>query len=360
MKTAIAGDLIRRNILDLPAYVAGKASDDPNVIKVASNEMPFPTLPAVQKVVADHMRHLGQYPDAGVRSLTAAIAEHIFVDPDMVCVGNGSVSLIEKILAAVADSSSDVVMPWRSFEAYPIAIQLTGARAVAVPLEENGNCDLQAMAQAITDRTRAVLICTPNNPTAAALTHTQVREFMLAVPRNVLVLLDEAYVDFVRMADPVRGIELAKEFANLLVLRTFSKAYGLAGLRIGYAVGDPSVIAALKSSNTPFAVNTLAQYAAVAALGQREEVDRRVNKIVDQRAAVVSALREAGWKGPDPQANFVWFDIGEDADRFDEVCLRHGIIVRTFSGSGVRVTIAQPQANERLLAAYREWVKDNE
>ncbi|MDD7465685.1 MAG: histidinol-phosphate transaminase [Actinomycetaceae bacterium] len=343
-------------IMSLPAYVAGKASPNPDVIKVASNEIPFPTLPAVTQALEEHLRDLNRYPDMGNVDLTDAIAAYHGVSARQVCVGNGSVALIEKIIAGVAGEGADVVMPWRSFEAYPIAIQMSGARPVAVPLRADGNCDLDGMLAAVTDKTRAVMVCTPNNPSGSALTHRELRDFVAQVPSNILVIVDEAYVDFVRMDDPVRALELIDEYPNVISLRTFSKAYGLAGLRCGYAIAEPSVIAALTAANTPFGVNTLAQVAALAALRERSTVDERVRAVVDEREALQLALRELGWQGPASQANFIWFDLGKRSENFADMCLRHGLVVRAFAGDGVRVTVAEPHAQQRLIAAYEEWV----
>lgn len=350
-----AQSFIRQNIATLPAYVAGKNSADPHVLKVASNEMPFPTLPGVHKALCEHLANLGRYPNASVTELTSALAQYHQIPEEMLTIGNGSVALIEKIVADVAASGDEVIMPWRSFEAYPIAVQLADARAVQVPLAPDASCDFEAMLDAVTEKTRAILVCTPNNPTGGAAAHTQLSDFIERVPSSIPVIIDEAYVDFVRMSDPVRGIELAQKYPNAIVLRTFSKAYGLAGLRIGYAISESKVTAALRASNTPFGVNTLAQVAAKAALAERSEVDRRVNMIVQERENVQARLRELGWSGPESQANFVWFDYGAMSEIFDDICLKHGIIVRTFKGEGVRVTIAEPEANQRLIEAYEEW-----
>lgn len=355
-QSTIAAKIIHEYIMQLPPYVAGKASQDSTIIKVASNEMPFPTLPSVQAEISSHISSLNRYPDAAMASLTARIAQEIGMPEESLCIGNGSVALIEKILADVSGPGSEVIIPWRSFEAYPIAVQMAGAETVCVPLRADGNCDLTAMLAAVTPTTRAIIVCTPNNPTSAALTHNELHDFIQQAPKNVPILLDEAYIDFVRMEDPVRAMELMQEFPNVLCLRTFSKAYGLAGLRCGYVVAEPSIARALNSSNTPFSVNTLAQVAAQAALGERAEVNRRVGIIQNEREKLVTALRSLGWNGPEPQANFVWFELGKHSQAFEKLCSKHGIIVRTFKNEGTRVTIAEPEASQRLIAAYEEWI----
>lgn len=345
----------RPDIADLPAYVAGKNPEDPDVIKVSSNEMPFPTLSGVAAAVSGRIGQLGNYPDMGNTLLREAIAAYHETSVANVVVGNGSTALIEKFLTAVCTAGSEVVMPWRSFEAYPIAIKVAGGTPVPVSVRKDGKPDLAAMLDAITHRTRAVMVCTPNNPTGAALTHEELHRFMRSVPREIPVLIDEAYVDFVAMDNPVRGIELTREFPNAISLRTFSKAYGLAGIRVGYALGAADVMAGFTKVATPFGVNMLAQTAAVAALQERPAVDRRVATIVKEREKLVRALRALEWNGPEPQGNFVWFNLGEEAERFARFCAKEKIVVRTFADEGVRVTVAEPQASLRLVRAYKKF-----
>lgn len=345
----------RPDIANLPAYIAGKNPDDPEVIKVASNEMPFPTLPAVAAAVSSRLGDLGRYPDMGTAKLREAIAAFHETSVSNVAVGNGSTALIEKFLTAVCSVGSEVVMPWRSFEAYPIAIRVAGGVPVAVPLRADGRPDFAAMLDAITDNTRALLVCTPNNPSGAAVSHGELHRFLRAVPGEIPVLLDEAYVDFVAMDDPVRGTDLAAEFPNVLSLRTFSKAYGLAGIRVGYAIGSADLVTGLDRVATPFGVNALAQTAAVAALQSRPEVNRRVDVIVAERDNLVRALRSLGWGGPEPQGNFIWFGLGDESARFARYCAEEKITVRTFPDEGVRVTVGEPRASLRLLRAYKRF-----
>ncbi|WP_124054551.1 histidinol-phosphate transaminase [Arcanobacterium ihumii] len=348
----VAHSFFRPEIDSLPAYVAGKKALDASVIKLASNESPFPTLPAVQAAIATQLGGISRYPDIGSQVLTSKIAQFHGVAESNVTVSNGSVALIEKILNAVCTVNSKVVLPWRSFEAYPIAIQLAGARAVKVPLRPDGNADLDSMLLAIDANTRAILVCTPNNPTSSALTHTEVRDFLMQVPPHIPVLLDEAYIDYVEMEDAVRGVELLKEFKNVISLRTFSKAYGLAALRCGYALASEEITRGLIASATPFGVNSLAQTAAIAALDSVGEVKRRVRVIKHEREKMVNALCALGWCGPIPQGNFVWFNLGEESHRFATLSEDEGIIVRAFAGDGVRVTVAEPEGSLRLVRAY--------
>lgn len=341
--------LFRNELATLPAYVPGGSSADIDVIKLSSNEIPFPALPAVTAAIAEGLGELNRYPDMTASALAEQIADVHGVSPSQVVVANGSVSLIEKILDAACTVGSTVVMPWRSFEAYPIAITVAGATPVRVPLTSAGELDLPAVLAAIDERTRAVLLCTPNNPTGTALSHSQVEGFMTQVPSDVLVLLDEAYVHFLTMSDPVRGIEMLERYPQLIVLRTFSKAYGLAGLRVGYALAREDHAKTLRSVMTPFGINNLAQRAAAAALAEQDEVMRRVAEVITERERVLEGLAATGWSVPDSQANFVWFETA-DTDAFVEAAARHKIRVRAFAGEGVRVTIGEPEGNDRLLA----------
>ncbi|MDO5723902.1 MAG: histidinol-phosphate transaminase [Flaviflexus sp.] len=345
--------LFRPELHTLPAYVPGASSRDDDIIKLSSNELPFPALPAVTAAIAEGVGSLNRYPDMTASALAEQVAELHGVAPTQVVVGNGSVALIEKILDACCGPDSTVVMPWRSFEAYPIAITVAGATPIPVPLTPAGGLDLEAIIAAIEPSTRAVLVCTPNNPTGTALTHAEVEAFMERMPRDVLVLLDEAYVHFLTMADPVRGLDLLARYPQLVTLRTFSKAYGLAGLRIGYAVAEEQLAATLRSVMTPFGVNDLAQRAAAAALTERDKVMDRVGEVVRERERVLAALAETGWQVPETQANFVWFET-EDTEGFLEAAARHKIRVRAFAGEGVRVSIAEPEGNDRLLALAAE------
>ncbi|MDO5025293.1 MAG: histidinol-phosphate transaminase [Trueperella sp.] len=343
----------RPELADLPAYVAGAVAPGDSVIKASSNEICFPPLPGVQAAIMHQLGNVTRYPDMAGAPLRAAIAAYHQVSVEQIVVGNGSVALIEKFLTALATPEAEVVLPWPSFEAYPIAAKVAGVHAVRTKLRADGAVDLLAVRQAVTARTRALLLCTPNNPTSAALTHTELRAFLLDLPSDVAVLLDEAYVDFVDMPDAVRGVELCAEFPNVISLRTFAKAYGLAGLRVGYAICDPAVAQTLLAMNTPFGVNQLAQAAAIAALQARGEVDRRVQHTVAERNKLVAALRAQGWTGPDPQGNFVWFP-GADTELLEALCRAEGLIVRALA-DGVRVTVTDSEGSLRLVRALSNY-----
>jgi len=346
---------LRAALETLPAYVPGASGASPGVYKLSSNEVPQPPLPAVLAALADAAEDVNRYPQMYADRLTAALAAHHDQLPDRVLVGNGSVAVTELIVRAVCEPGDEVVYAWRSFEAYPILVQVAGAVSVQVPLTPDGGHDLAAMTAAITERTRLVIVCTPNNPTGAALTHTELVAFLEAVPSDVMVLLDEAYVHFVRSADPIDAFSLLGAYKNLVILRTFAKAYGLAGLRVGYAVGRRRLIRTLRTASTPFGVNALAQVAALAALGQDQKVRERVQEVVTERERVVAALRAQGWDVGDPQGNFYWLPLGELAGAFAADALAAGATVRPFAGDGVRVTIGEPEANDLILELAARW-----
>jgi histidinol-phosphate aminotransferase len=337
----------------LPAYVPGRSV--PGAIKLASNETPYPPLPHVIERIAEAAAGANRYPDSGSGELTIALATKFGVAPEQVAVGCGSVSLCTQLVQAVADADDEVVYAWRSFEAYPIITAVSGASSVQVPLRDHVH-DLDAIADAITGKTRLVFVCNPNNPTGTAVRRDALVAFLRRVPDNVVVALDEAYREFVSDPDVPDGTTLLAEHPNVVVLRTFSKAYGLAGLRVGYAIGaDGTIPAALRQTQVPFAVTTVAQQAALACLEPEAEgqLMKRVAEIVAERERVHRELVAMGYDVPPSQANFVWFPLGERTVQWAAGCEQDGVIVRAFAGSGVRVTISNAQENDRFLAAAR-------
>jgi histidinol-phosphate aminotransferase len=249
----------------------------------------------------------------------------------------------------------EVVYAWRSFEAYPIAVGVTGATAVEVPLTEGARHDLDAMADAVTDRTKVVLVCSPNNPTGPVVRGAELEAFLDRVPEHVLVVVDEAYREFVRDPEVLDGMEFFRGRDNVCLLRTFSKAYGLAGLRVGYGVAPQSLAEAIRKCALPFGVSHVAQQAAVASLGQEPALFERVDALVEERSRVWHALREQGWDVPTSEANFVWLGLGDDTVEFAADCEAAGIMVRPFAGDGVRVTIGETEANDVFLKVAAEW-----
>jgi len=343
----------RAGVAAIPAYVPGRPPtlrDGVIGYKLSSNEKPYPPLPGVLEAAARACAVMNRYPDMGSVELRTALADKFSVGLDQVAVGTGSVAILYHLLQAFCDPGDEVVHAWRSFEAYPIAVSVAGATGVPVPVTADGRHDLPAMAAAITDRTRVVLLCTPNNPTGPALTRTELEGFLAAVPSNVLVVVDEAYLEFVRIDDPVDGIALATSRGNVVVMRTFAKAYGLAGLRVGYLVGPAPIAEAVRACSLPFGVSSLAQAAAIASLAAEAELLERVQAIVDERTRVVAGLADAGWTVPDAQGNFVWFGLGDRTAEFATAADEAGIVVRPFAGEGVRVSIGEEAANDVLLS----------
>jgi len=347
---------LRPVVAGLPAYVPGKrARGAERAFKLSSNENPFPPLPGVLAAIADAAPDVNRYPDMYATELCGALARRCGVDPARVVAGCGSVALLGHLLAVTCDPGDEVVYAWRSFEAYPIYVQLSGATAVRVPVADDGRLDLPAMAAAVTERTRVVLICSPNNPTGPAVRAAELEAFLDVVPPTVVVALDEAYVEFVRDPEAPDALAIAAARPNVVVLRTFSKAYGLAGLRVGYAVADERLANALRIASTPFGVSNVAQRAALAALEEDDEAQERVDWIVAERDRVVAALRAQGWALPESQANFVWLPLGADTIARAQEAEMAGVIVRPFADDGMRVTIGVVSANDLFLELAARW-----
>jgi histidinol-phosphate aminotransferase len=344
---------IRPAIADLPAYVPGNppaARDGVTTYKLSSNENPFPPLPGILEAATDAAAAMNRYPDMGCTALYARLSEHLGVPVTDLAAGTGSVAVLYHLLQAFCESGDEVVYAWRSFEAYPIAVSVTGATSVQVPLGPEARHDLDAMATAITDHTKVVIVCTPNNPTGPAVGRAELEEFLDRVPPHVVVVVDEAYREFVRTDDPFDGVALYQDHPNVVVMRTFAKAYGLAGFRVGYVVAAAEIAAAVRACALPFGVSSVAQAAAVAAIDHEPELLARVDEIVAERERVVAALRGQGWSIPDAQGNFVWMPLGDRTGEFAAAADEAGIMVRPFAGEGARVSIGEPAANDVLLA----------
>lgn len=342
-----------RSTLDaVPAYVPGKPAaprDDLTPYKLSSNENPYPPLPSVLEVVTRAASQINRYPDMAVTALTRALADRWQVPITDVATGTGSVGVLTTLITITCDPGDEIVYAWRSFEAYPILTALAGAVSVQVPLNADSRHDLPAMAAAITDRTRMVLVCTPNNPTGPAVTEAELREFVAQVPSDVLVVIDEAYLEFTTDPDVPDALGFYRDYPNVAVLRTFSKAYGLAGLRIGYVIAHEPVAAAVRKAATPFGVSDLAQQAAIASLAAYDELDERVQALVVERGRVREALLAQGWEVPETQANFVWLPLGDHTIAFAQACQSEALMVRPFAGDGARCTIGEVEGNDRLI-----------
>ena len=341
-----------RPVLDtFPAYKPGKApiAAAGEAHKLSSNESPYGPLPSVIEVIAEAGGSVNRYPDNGAEALIAALAERFAVPAGHVAVGCGSVGVLKQLIEAVSDPGSEVLYAWRSFEAYPMLADLAGLTSVRVPLRQATH-DLAAMAAAITPQTRLVLVCNPNNPTGTVVREPELTEFIDQVPADCLVVLDEAYREYIRDPGVPDGIDLYRDRPNVAVLRTFSKAYGLAGLRVGFLIGQEAVAEAVRKTMLPFTVSSVAQAAAIASLSAENELLERVETVVKERDRVTAALRAEGWTVPDTEANFVWLGLGEHTMRFAESCDAAGIAVRPFAGDGARISIGTSAANDAFLA----------
>jgi len=339
-----------------PGKSAAQAENEHGItdaIKLASNENPYPPVPAVVAAIAAAAGDVNRYGDHRAADLRAAIAGWLDVDVERVAAGCGSVGLLQQLLLAYVDPGDEVVYPWPSFEAYPIDVQLTGGVEVTVPLVDH-TFYLDAVAGAVTDRTKLVLLANPNNPTGTAVHVDQLRRLVEQVPDDVLIVVDEAYREFVTadLGDPIT--DLQPGHPNVVVLRTFSKAFGLAALRTGYAVADPDVVVELDKVLIAFSVNHLAQMASLAAIAARHEVQEVVDRITAERDRVAAALRADGWDLPDAHANFVYLPLGSRTDVVFPEMEKRGVVVRPFPGVGMRVTIGTPAQNDRFLATLAE------
>ncbi len=345
---------LRADIEAAVPYRQGKPAA-PDAFKLSANENPFEPLPAVLEAIAT--ASVNRYPDASAAVVRERLAARYGVSTEQVHVGAGSASILAQLISAAAAPGDEVLYSWRSFEAYPGLVTVAGATSVTVPNTADHRHDLPAMAAAVTERTRVVIVCSPNNPTGAIVTLDEFEAFMALVPPTVLVLLDEAYIEFTTDSSAVRGIPLLGRYPNLVVLRTFSKAYGLAGLRIGYAIGAKYLLDAARAAAIPLAVIEAAQKAAIASLDHEPEVLERVARIAVLRDQVWQALLDQGWSVPRPHGNFVWLPTGEQTAWAAEIFEQGGIVVRPL-GEGVRVTIGEPGSVDKLLRAAAEVVRN--
>src|SRR5580658_5127559 len=346
-----------RSVLDgFPAYKPGRTpvSTTGKTFKLSSNESPYGPLPSVVEVIAEAARSVNRYPDNGAVALSEAIAERFGVPASHVAVGCGSVGVAQQLFEAVGEPGAEVIYAWRSFEAYPTLADLSAAESVRVPLKDETH-DLAAMADAITPRTRLIFVCNPNNPTGTVVRGPELEDFLDLVPADCLVVLDEAYHEYIRDEAVPDGVTLYRDRPNLAILLTFSKAYGLAGLRTGFMVAHEPVAAAVRMTMLPFSVNSIAQAAAVASLAAEDELLERVELTVKERTRVRDALIADGWTVPPTEANFVWLRLGEHTQAFAAACETVGIAVRPFAAEGARISIGDPEANDALLAAARAF-----
>ncbi|WP_345800934.1 histidinol-phosphate transaminase [Microbacterium sp. AZCO] len=340
---------IRPEIAALPPYKQGTQAG-PGAFKLSSNENPFDPLPGVLEAVQSATA-LNRYPDATAGRLRERLADRFGVTLDEVHIGAGSVSILAQLILAAAGPGDEVLYAWRSFEAYPGLVLIAGATPVQVPLGEGARHDLDAMAAAVTERTRVVIVCSPNNPTGPIVGHDEFEAFLAKIPSDVLVILDEAYAEFVTDPNAVDGLRVlgGEGHPNVVVLRTFSKAFGLAALRVGYAIGHPRILDAARSTAIPLSVTAHAEVAALASLDAERELLERVSVIAERRDALVAGLRGLGWAVPYAQGNFVWLPAGSESLEIAEKFVAGGLVVRPFAGDGIRISVGEHESVDKVL-----------
>jgi histidinol-phosphate aminotransferase len=318
-------------------------------------------LPSVRAAIEAATDNINRYPDNGYIELRERLAKSVdggSFAPEHIAVGCGSVSLCQQLIQITATVGDEVMFGWRSFEIYPLQIRTAGATPVAVPLRDH-TFDLDAMLAAVTDRTRLIFVCNPNNPTSTVVDPDALARFVEAVPSDILIVLDEAYVEYIRDDMLPDSFALVRAHSNVVVLRTFSKAYGLAGLRVGYAVGDPDIITALGKVYVPFTATSVSQAAAIASLDAADELLARTDVVVAERARVTDALREAGFTVPPSQANFVWLPLDSLTDDFVNSAADNRLLVRPYGHDGVRVTVSVKHENDAFLEFATRWMREH-
>ncbi|MDR8018407.1 histidinol-phosphate transaminase [Nesterenkonia aerolata] len=352
----------RPAIAALPQYAAGRPpqpADGLTPYKLSSNENPYGPVDAARQAYRS-VDALGRYPDPTAQTLRTTLAEVFDVPAEDIVTGTGSLGALTQLISCFAGTGPDgtvdeVIYPWRSFEAYPIVVRTAGAQDVQVLVDSEGRHDLEAMLAAITDRTTVILLCTPNNPTGPALSHQEVSDFLARVPRDIVVVIDEAYIEFIRAEGAVDALALYRHHPNVAVLRTFSKAHALASLRVGYVISQQEIIGPMRAAAPPFSVSAAAEAAAVASLGHLDEIQITVQNLVYERQRVREALLEAGWDVPAAEGNFVWLPLGEHSTDFAHQAGVLALSVRAFDGEGVRVSIGETEANDRLIELCRSY-----
>lgn len=346
--------MIRKDLDSLPAYVPGARME--NALKLSSNEMSQAPLDSAVEAMTKAAAGVNRYPDMGATELKEKLAAHLGVDAAQVAVGTGSSALCMQLVVATSQPGDEVVYPWRSFEAYPIFVKISGATGVPVPLKDE-RLDLPAMAAAVTDKTKLIFICNPNNPTGTTITTEEFSQFMEQVPADVIVALDEAYFEYNTNGDTPIATEAMRRYPNVIGLRTFSKAYGLAGIRVGYAFGAEDIIAGINKVAVPFSVSSVAQAAAIASLEATAEFKTRIDESIEQRTKMNEHFSDFG--SPESFANFVWLPaekLPEEPLALAGRLAEEGVLVRAFP-EGVRITTTTAEETERLLSAWDKVVK---
>lgn len=347
----------RELVATLPVYSTAGGTVPPRW-RASSNESFLPPSAAVLAAIHAAARHCQRYPTLQGEPLIAALSGNLGVAAVQIVAGGGSLAVLQQLLTAFAGPGKEVVFAWRSYEAYPILVRLTGAQDIPVPLTAGHGHDLPAMAAAVTADTAAVILCSPNNPTGTVLGAAEVEDFLASIPAHVVVVLDQAYIEFADDAEASsrHSLALLAAHPNLVLLRTFSKAYGLAGLRAGYLVAHPGIAAAVRAVSPPFGLNAVAEAAAVAALADTGALAANVSTVREGRIALHAALASRGLALPDSGGNFLWLPVGEGSAALEAACLAQSVSVRSFAGEGVRVTVGSRDAEAAVLRGVDAWL----
>jgi histidinol-phosphate aminotransferase len=343
----------------IPVYPAAEGyALDGDIVKLASNESPYPPIPAVTEAITRVLSGLNRYPDPTSAALRAKLSDRYGVPASRIAIGNGSCDILLAAGEALLEPGAEVVYAWPSFSIYPHVAASSGARAIEVPLDAAHRHDLQAMRTEVTAATRLVIVCNPNNPTSTALPLEEIADFIADLPRHLAVIVDEAYCEFNVLQDPDESLELLRKHSNLVLLRTFSKVYGLCGLRIGFGLcGSEDFRTAVDQIRQPFFCNAAAQAAALEALDHQDEVARRVERNLAERIGLEDGLRALNLQPAESQANFVWFDLGNGREETEVIrgLAQRGVLVRSGAALGregaLRVTVGTETENERFLEA---------
>lgn len=354
-----------RGVLDrLENYVPGKPVEEvrakygvSRIIKMASNENPWGPSPKALEAAKLELERVAMYPEGTCAELRKALAEHLGVTQEMITVSNGGDNVLMMIAQAFVEPGDRVVMGTPTFPVYRTACLLMGGEPVEVPLKEFAH-DLEAMAEAAGCGAKMVIICNPNNPTGTIVGEKELKAFLKMLPQEVLVVLDEVYGDFVDCEDFPDGLEFIRQGKSVLSVRSFSKLYGLAGLRVGYGIGPPDLIQALNKVREPFPVNRVAQAAALGALQDQEFKEKILKETRRSRAELVGALREMGLRCLDSHTNFLFVDLGKDSEEVFHMLLSRGIVIRPGkvwkTPTWCRITVGQPEENLELVNALSE------
>ncbi|GAX91069.1 histidinol-phosphate transaminase [Effusibacillus lacus] len=360
---------VRASLHDLKPYIPGKPIADvqrelglDDVIKLASNENPVGPSPKAQAAIQAALTDLHRYPDGGQVVLKSELAKHLGVSEDMFLIGNGSDEVISFLCATFVEPGEEIVVPSPSFSEYKFASTVMAGKTVEVPLREGFEYNLDDFAEAITEHTRIVFLCSPNNPTGTYIRHSDLEKFLEKIPSDILVVIDEAYNEYVEAPDYAQGLEFLKQGYNVAVMRTFSKLYALASLRVGYTIAKSEIVSFVNRVREPFNVNHLAQVAAIAALHDEEHIalSRRVNS--EGKQALYKGFSSLGLRYIPTETNFILVDTGVNSKELFQSLLKKGVIIRDGGFFGlptwIRVSIGLPEENERFLAALKESVSE--